>query len=528
MSSLVKVACPSCRSLFEIDASHAEGPGAPLCAACAAAGAAPPPPTSLRRSRPAMPEIDFGRRKRASQPDASPHVVPDDLDLGGGPGAQMIDGGFGHTGRPSSVIPGPLAARGKELSLSELASDVEPVSLRDLDVVLGPSTAPPAWQAAPAVPPPPPVIAEAAGPPSKPERAAEKPSFFRVDSIPPPSDEVPISVIDEAPAPPPSSGRADLESLLTPATNPPRGRAGLDLLLLDGGLFGGSAQNRAQPLAGLTPGTAAPPGPLAPVLSLDRVRASSRPPPPLEAPHAPKPAEPVPATPAQPPARRIGVVGWGAVLMAASALVGFAAARLSMPAAPAAPETTAVVAAPPPAATPGPMRPTATDAPAPVTAPPPAPTATEAPKPAETQAPAPKPADAAPRPADHPRQADPARPADPKPHERPAAPAQPAPAPPAPPPPAPAAGEFNRAAARTALASAAATAAGCKRPDDPSGGARVSVTFAPSGRVTSSKLMGSPFQGTPTGGCIARAFRGASVPPFSGDPVTITKDVTLH
>jgi hypothetical protein len=31
-----------------------------------------------------------------------------------------------------------------------------------------------------------------------------------------------------------------------------------------------------------------------------------------------------------------------------------------------------------------------------------------------------------------------------------------------------------------------------------------------------------------TGGCIASAFRSASVPPFEGVPVTVTKDVTIR
>jgi hypothetical protein len=56
----------------------------------------------------------------------------------------------------------------------------------------------------------------------------------------------------------------------------------------------------------------------------------------------------------------------------------------------------------------------------------------------------------------------------------------------------------------------------------------VSVTFSTSGRVTSAQLVGGPFQGTKTGACIAAAFRAASVPPFDGDPVAVTKDVTLR
>jgi len=97
-----------------------------------------------------------------------------------------------------------------------------------------------------------------------------------------------------------------------------------------------------------------------------------------------------------------------------------------------------------------------------------------------------------------------------------------------PPPPVAGGAEFDRAAAVAALNAAAGRAAACKQPDDPSGGATVSVTFAPSGRVTSSKVTTPPFQGTPTGGCIASAFRAAKVPPFEGTPISVTKNVSIR
>jgi hypothetical protein len=93
--------------------------------------------------------------------------------------------------------------------------------------------------------------------------------------------------------------------------------------------------------------------------------------------------------------------------------------------------------------------------------------------------------------------------------------------------PAPAGEEFNQSAARSALSAAASRAAGCKG-DGPAGSASVSVTFASSGRVTSAKVDGGPFAGTPTGGCIASAFRSASVPPFSGSPITVRKTVNIR
>jgi hypothetical protein len=55
----------------------------------------------------------------------------------------------------------------------------------------------------------------------------------------------------------------------------------------------------------------------------------------------------------------------------------------------------------------------------------------------------------------------------------------------------------------------------------------VTITFAPSGRVTSALLSGPPFSGTATGSCIARTLRTATMAPFTGDPLTFTKKVSI-
>jgi predicted Zn finger-like uncharacterized protein len=88
--------------------------------------------------------------------------------------------------------------------------------------------------------------------------------------------------------------------------------------------------------------------------------------------------------------------------------------------------------------------------------------------------------------------------------------------------------EFNRGAASAALGSAAGAAKSCKRPDGPTGTGKVRVTFAPSGTVTSSAVVGGPFAGTSVGGCIASAFRSARVPPFAGSPVSVTKSFSIN
>ena len=87
--------------------------------------------------------------------------------------------------------------------------------------------------------------------------------------------------------------------------------------------------------------------------------------------------------------------------------------------------------------------------------------------------------------------------------------------------------DFDKGAAITALSAAAASAASCKKPDGPTGGGKASVTFAPSGRATNSTVSGA-LAGTDVGGCVARVFRSAKVPPFAGDPVTVSKSFVVE
>lgn len=98
------------------------------------------------------------------------------------------------------------------------------------------------------------------------------------------------------------------------------------------------------------------------------------------------------------------------------------------------------------------------------------------------------------------------------------------------PPEAPAATEgaaFDKNAAVAALSAAAASAGSCKTADGPTGAGKVSVTFAPSGRATATSVAGD-LAGTEVGGCVARLFRAAKVPPFTGDPVTVSKSFTVQ
>jgi predicted Zn finger-like uncharacterized protein len=86
---------------------------------------------------------------------------------------------------------------------------------------------------------------------------------------------------------------------------------------------------------------------------------------------------------------------------------------------------------------------------------------------------------------------------------------------------------FDTAAAKTALGAAAGNAGSCKTADGPTGGGKVSVTFMPSGRATNTQVSGD-LAGTAVGGCVARLFRTAKVPAFSGDPVTVSKSFSIQ
>ncbi len=86
---------------------------------------------------------------------------------------------------------------------------------------------------------------------------------------------------------------------------------------------------------------------------------------------------------------------------------------------------------------------------------------------------------------------------------------------------------FSKKAARVALNAAMGNALSCRNQHDPVGTAQVVVTFAPSGRVTTATVNGFPFAGTEIGGCVARRFRAARIPAFSGSHVTVRKKVVL-
>jgi hypothetical protein len=55
----------------------------------------------------------------------------------------------------------------------------------------------------------------------------------------------------------------------------------------------------------------------------------------------------------------------------------------------------------------------------------------------------------------------------------------------------------------------------------------VSITFSPSGRVSSAIVDQPPYAGTSVGGCVAGKVRGAHVPPFAGGNVPVGKHFSI-
>jgi predicted Zn finger-like uncharacterized protein len=86
---------------------------------------------------------------------------------------------------------------------------------------------------------------------------------------------------------------------------------------------------------------------------------------------------------------------------------------------------------------------------------------------------------------------------------------------------------FNMGEAKGRLGAVAGSAQSCKR-GDVTGTGHVLVTFLPGGTVQSAVIDGPPFEGTPTGACVASRFRGVRVPAFGGSPFKVRKSFTIN
>lgn len=85
---------------------------------------------------------------------------------------------------------------------------------------------------------------------------------------------------------------------------------------------------------------------------------------------------------------------------------------------------------------------------------------------------------------------------------------------------------FDRSAASDGLARADLSS--CRRSDGPTGFGHVTVSFLPTGVVDRVVIDGPPFDGTPVGECIIKAFKNVRVPRYGGGLVTVGKSFTLR
>jgi hypothetical protein len=92
----------------------------------------------------------------------------------------------------------------------------------------------------------------------------------------------------------------------------------------------------------------------------------------------------------------------------------------------------------------------------------------------------------------------------------------------------PAAAGFNAKAAKAAIERVVPRLKGCKQPGEPPGSATVTVTFAPTGRVSSAAVTNTRYAGTRTGNCIVQRLREARVAEFVGAPVTVKRSVAVR
>jgi hypothetical protein len=87
---------------------------------------------------------------------------------------------------------------------------------------------------------------------------------------------------------------------------------------------------------------------------------------------------------------------------------------------------------------------------------------------------------------------------------------------------------FNAQAAKLAIDRVIPRLKACKQAGEPPGSATVTVTFAPTGRVSSAQVTNTRYAGTRTGNCIVQRLREARVPEFNGAPVTVKRSVAVR
>jgi hypothetical protein len=107
------------------------------------------------------------------------------------------------------------------------------------------------------------------------------------------------------------------------------------------------------------------------------------------------------------------------------------------------------------------------------------------------------------------------------PKKKPSAKPAPAPAPKEKEAPAPSGATFDKEAAASAISSVDLTK--CRTTNAEKGDGHVMITFAPGGVASKAVIDKGPWVGTPVAKCLASQFKKATIPAFSGEPVTVGK-----
>jgi len=87
---------------------------------------------------------------------------------------------------------------------------------------------------------------------------------------------------------------------------------------------------------------------------------------------------------------------------------------------------------------------------------------------------------------------------------------------------------FDAQAAKLAIDRMLPRLKDCKRPGEPPGSATVTVTFAPSGRVSEAAVTTTRYAGTRTGKCIEAHLRALRIAEFTGKPVTVKRVIAVR
>jgi hypothetical protein len=87
---------------------------------------------------------------------------------------------------------------------------------------------------------------------------------------------------------------------------------------------------------------------------------------------------------------------------------------------------------------------------------------------------------------------------------------------------------FDAKAARAAIDAAAARTKSCRQGGAPKGAAATTITFAPSGKVSTVAINTTRYAGTATGQCIATRLSEAQIPEFGGNPGILKKTIAVR